>query len=241
MDHPIVDLIVRNRLLASLSPAGREALLKRAEPVRLNTKEIVYEQHAPLEAAYFPLTGAFSMVSVHEDGDIIEVGTISNERMVGLPLFLGGDQIPLRVFSQIPGDSLKVIKAQFRRALQDDHDLYRVMNHYTQAVFNQLAQQAACNAIHSIEERCARWLLLTQDRVGTDEFILTHEFLSQMLGVRRASVTVVMGTFQMAGYVRYRQGSVTILDRQGLEEVSCEHSRKMCEEYDRLLPRVHDS
>ena len=224
-----------NRILAILPDADRHRLLPLMERVRLELKHVLYEPNAPVAYVYFPLTGVMSLLTVMDDGSSIEVATVGNEGMVGLPVFLGAGSMPGKALSQIPGDSMRMPAESFRREANAGGALQAILQRYTQGLLNQIAQSAACNRLHPMTERCARWLLMTHDRVGRDEFPLTHEFLSQMLGVRRATVTVATGTLQQAGLIRSRRGSITILDREGLENASCECYRIIREEYDRLL------
>ncbi len=168
-------------------------------------------------------------------GVFSEVGTIGNEGMVGLPVFLGADQTPTEAFCQVEGEALRMRTDMFREEVKNGGGLVSILHRYTQALFTQIAQSAACNRLHSIEQRCARWLLLTQDRVEPDEFSLTHEFMGQMLGVRRATVTEVAGTLQKAGLITYNRGKITVLDRKGLEGASCECYQIIRQDYDRLL------
>jgi CRP-like cAMP-binding protein len=156
--------------------------------------------------------------------------------MLGLPVFLGTDRSSGQSFSQVPGESLRMEAAAFRTAMTQSRALVDLLHRYTQALFTQVSQSAACNSLHSVDERCCRWLLMTHDRVEADEFILTQELLSIMLGVRRASVTEVAGKLQAAGLMRYRRGQLTILDRQELEATSCECYGIIRDEYERLLP-----
>jgi CRP-like cAMP-binding protein len=199
-------------------------------------REVLAAPNVPIRSVYFPLTGLVSLISTLADGTMVEVTTIGNEGLVGLPLFLRATSMPLTALVQVPGEALRMDAEAFDRLLRAgseefSHLLYR----YTQALFNQLAQHVVCNRLHSIAPRCARWLLLTHDRVGQATFPLTHEFLAQMLGVRRASVTEVAGRLQRARLIHYRYGIITILDRAGLEAASCECYGVIKQEYDRLL------
>jgi CRP-like cAMP-binding protein len=170
-----------------------------------------------------------------ENGDASEVGTIGNEGMVGLPLVLGDRQAPTSVYVQVPGVGLRITASAFTQELAQSSSMRRVMLHYTHAFFNQVAQSAACNHFHNIEQRCCRWLLMTHDRMQSDEFLLTQEFLAMMLGVQRSGVSVVASALQRAGFISYNRGTVTILDRKGLERQSCECYRLSKLEFDRLL------
>lgn len=170
-----------------------------------------------------------------QNGATVEVATVGNEGMVGLPVFLETDRIPIQGFVQVPGDAMRMRADVFREKVTPGSPLYKLLQRYTQALFNQVAQSAACNNLHSIEERFCRWLLMTRDRVDSDQFLLTQEFLSQMLGVRRASVSVVAAIIQKAGLIQYSRGKMTILDRQGLEDCACECYFTVKAEYERLI------
>jgi hypothetical protein len=171
------------------------------------------------------------------DGSSIEIATVGNEGIVGVPVFLTAESMGARDFYnvQVPGRAVAVSSRSFLEATGLD-PLRGLVMRYTQALFSQVAQQVACNVLHSVVERCSRWMLLTHDRVGSDEFPLTQEFLAQMLGVRRASVTVAAGTLQSAGLIRYSRGQIAIIDRDGLENRACECYRIIRTEFDRLLP-----
>ena len=155
--------------------------------------------------------------------------------MVGLPLVLGDDRAPTSVYIQVPGIGLRMKAALFKKELARSASMRTAMLHYAHAFFNQVAQSAACNQFHSIEQRCCRWMLMTHDRMQSDEFLLTREFLAMMLGVQRTGVTVAAGALQRAGLIRYRRGNVTIIDRRGLIRRSCECYSVSKRELDRLL------
>lgn len=228
-------MLVGNRLLAALPPEALERLGPDLDAVTLGQKDVIYRSNHLISHVYFPVTGVVSLVTVMEDGATAEIATVGNEGMVGLPVFLGTGMVPHQAFVQVPGDAFRIEAAAFREEAERWGPMTRIMQRYTQAIFTQVAQSAACNRLHSVEERCARWLLMTHDRVISDEFPLTQEFLSQMLGVRRASVSVIARLLQHAGLIRYRRGRVTILDRQGLESASCECYHIISSEYERLL------
>jgi CRP-like cAMP-binding protein len=222
-------------LLTLLPRAMRDRLLPQFETVSLGIKDILYEPNAPIEYVYFPLNGVMSMVSILKGGAHIEVATTGNEGMLGLPVFLGRDSTPLQAFSQVPGESLRMKASAFKRHLKAEPALTTVLQRYTQAMMVQIAQGTACNRAHSIQQRCCRWLLMTHDRVFSDDFLLTQEFLGQMLGVRRATVSEVAGELQRAGLIQYSRGRVTITDRQGLERCACECYAIIRDEYDGLF------
>ena len=169
------------------------------------------------------------------NGQAAEVGTIGNEGMVGLPLLLGDNQAPTSVYVQVPGAGLRMKATLFKRELAQSASMRVVMLHYAHAFFNQVAQSAACNHFHTIQQRTCRWMLMTHDRMQSDEFLLTQEFLAMMLGVQRTGVTAAAGGLQRAGLIRYTRGNVTILDRRGLERLSCECYAVSKLEFDRLL------
>ncbi len=226
---------VKNRLLASLPREEYERLEPYLEPVSLEFKQQLYQPNVPIEFVYFPLDGVYSLLSQTSQRQLIEVATVGNEGMVGLPVFLGAREIPGVSMVQVPGNALRMRAKDLQNQVSRDTSLYDLLLRYTQALFNFISQSALCNRVHSIEQRCCRWLLLTRDRVGSDEFPLTHEFLSQMLGVRRASVTEVAARLQNAGFITYRYRKITILDRAGLEATSCECYELIKTEFERLI------
>jgi CRP-like cAMP-binding protein len=226
-----------NRILEVLPPADRERLLKSMVPLTLEIKTVLFEPGQPIDAVYFPLQGVVSLVTPLEDGTIVEVATVGNEGIVGVPLVSNGS-LAVRAISQVAGPSLRMDAPAFLEAIDRGGPLRDVVQDYVQALFGQISQAAACNRLHSNEERLSRWLLMSHDRVGVDEFAITHEFLGQMLGSRRATVTLSAGVLQAAGLIRYQRGHVRILDRQGLEDVSCECYAVIKDELDRVLGRA---
>ena len=224
-----------NRLLAALPPDEYAGLLPQLSPVRLRLRDVLVEPEQPLEHVYFVREGVGSMLAVEQEGGQVEVGTIGREGFVGLPLLHDADTSAYRVIVQVEGDAWRMGAGAFRRALDERPELRRRCLRYAQHFADQMAQSVACNRLHTLEERCARWLLMTHDRVHGDVFELTHEFLATMLGVRRAGVTVAMGTLQHAGLVTYTRGRVTILDRAALEASACGCYAITRASYDRLL------
>jgi len=226
-----------NRLLGALPPRDLEGLLAQAEIVTLELKETVYEVNQPILHVYFPLSGAFSLLAMTHHHEAIEVGTIGSEGMVGLPVFLGAASAPTMCFSQVPGYSVRMAAPVFTAEVDGRPALHRLMHQYTLALFNQVAQGSACNRHHETVPRLARWLLQTHDRAGADEFPITQEFMSQMLGVRRASATEAAQALQAAGLIRYARGMMTIVDRLGLEGAACSCYRVITDDFERLIPR----
>lgn len=226
---------IKNRLLSTLSPEEYKRLVPNLDFVSLSFKQIIYAPHQPIEHVYFPNSGIISLVNLTEDGDTVEAATVGNEGMVGIPVLLGADQMIGQAVVQIPGDAIRMRTDVFNREVTPGSTLHNLLLRYTLALINLISQSVACNRRHSVEERCCRWLLLCHDRVQSNQLPLTQELLSQMLGVRRPSVSVVAAILQRAGLIRYSRGRITILDRPGLEAVSCECYWIVKEEFERLL------
>ena len=222
--------------MLALEARERERLLAATTPVSLESKQTLLSPGGRIDAVYFPENAVVSLLQIMEGGATVEVANIGNEGIVGLPVFLGVDSLGARECYQVevPGQARAMDVATFVKAAGRE-PFRRLVERSIQAQFTQVAQRMACVALHSIPERCSRWLLLTHDRVGDREFPLTQEFLAQMLGVRRASVSVAAGALQTAGLISYSRGRVTILDREGLENAACECYRIIRNEYDRLL------
>lgn len=209
-----------NHLLAALAVEDLALLANDLEYVALRPHDVLYEPHVPIEYVYFPTLGCVSLISITPEG-CVEVGTVGREGMVGVPILLGADTEPTRALVQVEGDGYRIAKAPFLAALEASSAIQRILLRYVLALFNQVGQSVACNRLHSLEARCARWLLMTHDRVDGDKFELTQEFLSYMLGVHRPAVTLAAGLLQRAGFIRYTRGRICITDRAGLERASC--------------------
>ena len=224
-----------NQLLAALLPEDYQRLVSHLEYVELISGEVLWEPGEKMTEVYFPTLGMISLVSIMENGSTTEISLVGKEGMVGLPIFLGGDSTTSRAIVQVNGSALKlngnILKSEFDKG----GELQRLLLLYTQALFTQASQNAACNRQHNIEERLARWLLATQDCVMKDELHLTQEFISQMLGTRRSGVTVAAGTLQQAGMIRYTRGKIQILSREALSATACECYQVIKNEYTRLL------
>jgi CRP-like cAMP-binding protein len=227
----------QNRILASLPPHELERVMPALERVDMPLRKVVIDPNRPIEHVYFMEEGIVSMLGVMEDGTAVETATIGNEGMVGLPVFLGTDRMAAQAFTQVSGYAYRMTVDAFREELARGGALPGLLGLYTQAIVTLLSQNSACNRVHTAEQRCARWLLLTADRAGRDTVDLTHLFLSQMLGVRRATVTEIAGALQDRGLIDYSRGRITIVDREGLEAASCECYRVIVSEFDRLLGR----
>ena len=224
-----------NRLLGLLSSSDYRRLQPYLQRVPLGYRQSLYRARQRLGFVYFIETGVGSLVNTMVNGQAAEVGTIGNEGVVGLPLLLGDDRAPTSVYVQVPGAGLRMTAARFSAELARSASMRLVMLRYAHALFNQVAQSAACNHFHTLEQRCCRWMLMTHDRMQSSDFLLTQEFLAMMLGVQRTGVSAAAGTLQRAGLIRYNRGIVTILDRQGLRARACECYALSRREFDRLL------
>jgi CRP-like cAMP-binding protein len=223
-----------NRILTALPSEERQQLFGLVRNVNLPVKTVLFEPGASIDALYFPTDGVISLVTPLHDGAIVEVATIGNEGIVGVPLVpLGG--LAVRAISQVAGHSLRMDAGAFLTLFERSSAFQALVDKYTQALFGQISQAAACNRLHSSEERLSRWLLMSHDRVGSDQFMITQEFLGQMLGARRSTVSVSAGILQRAGLIRYVRGHVTIVDRAGLEAVSCECYAVIRSELERVV------
>ncbi|MEO8335245.1 MAG: Crp/Fnr family transcriptional regulator [bacterium] len=237
--YPALEL--GNRLLCALSENDQELIAGDLEPLVLAAGEILYEPHSSIDFIYFPETAVASMIRRMSDGVGIEVGTIGREGVVGGSIALGASATPTQCLIQVAGTAQRMSSVAalaiiaLPRADDGASSLLDLMLLYAQALFEQCAQTAACNRLHALEARCARWLLMIHDRVPGDELLLTQEFLSYMLGVRRAGVTEACGTLMRGGLIRYRHGRITITDRAGLEAAACECFQVTVDAYELLL------
>ena len=228
----------QNHLLDAL-PAGDYARLQsHLELVPMALGEVLYEPGGHLRHVYFPTTSIVSLLYVMEDGASAEIAVVGNEGMLGISLFMGGETTPSHAVVQSAGYGVRLksqlLKQEFARFGPMMHLLLR----YTQALITQMAQTAVCNRHHSVDQQLCRWLLLSLDRLATNELAMTQELIANMLGVRREGVTEAAGKLQEAGLINYRRGRITVLDRTGLEARSCECYQVVKKEFDRLLPYV---
>ena len=226
----------KNLLLAALPAAELKRLRPHLLPVQMELGHVLYEPGRHLEHVYFPTDSIVSLLYVMEDGSSAEIAVVGDEGVVGISLFMGGETTPSRALVQSAGHLFKlpgqVLKAEFGRGGAMQHLLLR----YTQALITQMAQTAVCNRHHSVDQQLCRWLLLSLDRLHTDELVMTQELIANMLGVRREGVTEAAGKLQEAGVIRYRRGHIKVLDREKLEGLSCECYAVVKKETDRLLP-----
>jgi CRP-like cAMP-binding protein len=226
----------QNHLLAALPQADLERLRPHLELVSLTLGDSLYEPGGKLRHVYFPTTAIVSLLYVMEDGASAEIAVVGNEGILGISLFMGGETTPSRAVVQSAGQCYR-LKAQL---LKDEFGRFgpmmELLLRYTQALITQMSQTAVCNRHHSVDQQLCRWLLLSLDRLATNELTMTQELIANMLGVRREGVTEAAGKLQDAGLVRYRRGRISVLDRPGLEARSCECYEVVKREFDRLLP-----
>ena len=225
----------RNLLLRQLSSQSYAQLSTDLESLRVDVGHPVWEPNEPLRWVYFPRDCVISLVVNFGEGRPVEATTVGCEGFAGTQLALGAESTSTQAYGQIPGDAARISAPRFREALARDGELAGLVRLYAHYVYEQTAQAAACNRKHVTLARCARWLLMTHDRVGRDKFALTHEFLATMLGVRRASVSEAAEALKRAGLISYSRGKITVLDRAGLEATTCECYRAVKERYDHLL------
>jgi CRP-like cAMP-binding protein len=233
--HSAINPSPRNRLLAALPAEDLARLWPRLEPVELTVRQVIQAPEEPITAVYFPESGWVSMLALLADGGAAEVGVIGREGMVGLPLLFGADMSSVEGLVQAPGPALRLSAVAFREELEHIPALRTLLLRYALAFQEQVAQTAACNGRHVLEQRLARWLLMAHDRAEGDEFPMTQDFLAMMLCVHRPGVTVAARMLQQAGYIRYGAGHITVADRSGLEEVACECYGTVRRQFERLL------
>jgi len=225
-----------NRVLASLEPADYDALMLEADVVPLKFRKRLYSQDERIDAVYFPLTCMVSLVVTNDGTPRMEMATVGKEGVAGASEAMQGQPAIGLNLVQIAGDAVRINADTFRKIIGDRPLMQKQVNQHLYALMRQILYGAACNRVHSMEERCARWLLMTHDRAGADTFPLTQELLSHMLGVRRATVNVATGMLKKAGFIRYVRGKVTVTDRAGLESAACDCYRAIIAVYDSVLP-----
>ncbi len=223
-----------NHILAALPPAEYDRLAPHLEQIEMPLGRILYNADEFIEYGYFPTHAMISLVSQQPDGATVEVGLTGFEGMAPISLVLGVDQSPHQCIVQINDGGVRVRADALRAEFKRGGALHDLLLRYAQSLLQQVSQVAACNRLHSVEERLARWLLMSHDRSVSDELPLTHEFIAQMLGVRRAGVTTAALTLQAEGFIRYTRGRITITDRPGLEDFACPCYRIIKTEFDRL-------
>lgn len=224
-----------NQLLDRLPKGESHRILESMEPVSLPLGREVVQQDGPLSHVLFPTSGMVSLVVLMEDGRVAEASTVGREGIVGVSAMLSHDSSPATATSQVAGEALSMPVHGFLEEIARGGTFERLVRRYAAYTLRYANQTVACNLLHSVEERMCRWLLMIHDRTGSDEFPFTHELLSEMLGVRRQTVTVIAGELQNQGLIQYRRGILRILDREGLEAGSCECYSVIKDAYDRLV------
>lgn len=224
-----------NRILDALSQNDYHHLFASLEPINLPRGEILQRPDQPIAYSYFVTDGVISVVAWTEEGGSVEVGIVGREGMVNIESFLGADTTAYQFGVQIAGNALRMKTDVFQNESNRIGPLQVLMRRFTQLLFNQVMQSVVCNRFHNVEERLSRWLLMCQDRLRSDELALTQEFLAQMLGSRRAGVSVATGILQKAGVIHHHRGRITVLDRQGLESTACECYGINKDEFDKYL------
>ena len=235
MPHPATHFTSQNRLLAALPRLEYERLRPAMHFVQLAKGKLIYDAGDLVRHAYFMTSGMVSLLARTEDGEAIEVAMVGNEGMVGVPVVLGTNLMPYRVMVQIPGGAMKLTEYALREEINRNGQLHKLLLCYTHTVLAQITQSALCNRFHTLEERLCRWLLIARDRVKSDGFEMTQEFLSDMLGAPRTAVTKAAGNLQKKRLIRYSRGRIKILDRLGLESTACECYRIVTEEIAHLI------
>src|SRR5215207_1118218 len=224
-----------NRLLARLPPEEMARILPHLRRVPFKLGEVIYESGGRQSYIYFPTTVIISLLYLMENGSSAEMGVAGNEGLVGIALFMGGETVPNRAVVQSAGDAFRMTTGVLQDEFARGGAFQRLLLRYTQALMTQMSQTAVCNRLHTVEQQLCRWLLLSRDRLNTDELVMTQELIANMLGVRREGVTHAAGRLQESGLISYVRGRITVLDRRGLEATVCECYRVVKDEYDRLL------
>ena len=225
-----------NLLLAALPQAESSRWASQLEPVDMPLGQVLYESGTRLSHVYFPTTSIISLLYVMENGASAEIAVVGQEGIVGVALFMGGESTPSRAVVQSAGQGLRLKASLMMQEFNRGGPVMHLLLRYTQALITQMAQTAVCNRHHSLDQQLCRWLLLSLDRLQSNQLVMTQELIANMLGVRREGVTEAAGQLHKAGLIRYQRGHITILDRAGLERRTCECYAVVKKEYDRLLP-----
>jgi len=229
---------LQNRLLAALPPSEYARLVPHLEEHPLALGAVLYESGSELRHVYFPTDSIVSLLYVTQDGESAEVSVVGNEGVIGVALFMGGETMPNRAVVQSAGTAYRLPGRLLKQEFHGNIQLQDLLLRYTQALLTQMSQTAVCNRHHSLDQQLCRWLLLSRDRLPSDDLFMTQELIANMLGVRREGVTTAAHKLQEAGLIKYRRGHITVLDRQGLEARTCECYAVVKNEYERLLPEM---
>lgn len=238
MERMSLSLLRQNKLLAVIGGESRQRILPHLEWVSLPLGQVLYEADAPQDFVYFPTTAIVSLLYMMENGQSAEMAVTGYEGVVGISLFMGGGSMPSRAVIQSGGDALRMKARTMQVEFELGDTFHKALLRYTMSLITQMSQTAVCNRLHSLDQQLCRWLLLSHDRLQTDELIMTHELIANMLGVRREGVTLAAGRLQKAGIINYARGRITIRNRAALEARVCECYEVIRKEGDRLLGRV---
>jgi CRP-like cAMP-binding protein len=230
----------QNHLLNVLLKVDCERIFPLLERIPMKLGEVLYESGAELRYAYFPTDSIVSLLYVMENGASAEIAVIGNEGLVGIALFMGGGTMPNRAVVQSAGFAYRLKASHLQQEFNKNGVLFHVLLRYTQALITQMSQTAVCNRHHSLDQQLCRWLLLSLDRLSSNELLMTQELIANMLGVRREGVTEAAGNLQRAGLIEYNRGKITVLNRKGLEERVCECYQVVKTEFERLLPAINN-
>ena len=235
---PSVHSARQNHLLAALPDLDYDRLVGDLELIPMPLGDVLYESGSQLGHVYFPTNSIVSLLYVMEDGASAEIAVVGNEGMIGVALFMGGETTPSRAVVQSAGFAYRLKGQLLKREFTRSASMQNLLLRYTQALLTQMAQTAVCNRHHSVDQQLCRWLLLSLDRLASNELTMTQELIANMLGVRREGVTEAAGKLQDARLIHYSRGRITVVDRPGLEAQACECYRVVKKEFDRLLPEV---
>lgn len=222
-----------NQLLSALSSGDYDRLTPLLELVPLSVGQVLYEPNQAIESAYFPITAVIAHLNVMKGGRDVETALIGNEGMIGVPLILGTDRIPMRAIVQIPGTALRISASSLQSELSTNRSLQSFLLRYVQTLMNQIAQNLTCTQLHTTQERCCYLLLLLQDRVSTPMLSITQDLLARIVGVRRDRIGEIIATLERAGLIEHQRGRITILDRSGLESAACDCYQILRSQFDR--------
>jgi CRP-like cAMP-binding protein len=231
----------QNHLLAALSPAERERIFPHLRLVPMPLGKVLYESGDVLRHVYFPIDSIVSLLYVLESGASAEISVVGNEGLIGIALFMGGETTPSRALVQSAGHAYRLIGQRLKDEFHRNGGMQLLLLRYTQALITQMAQTAVCNRHHSVDQQLCRWLLLSLDRLSSNQLIMTQELIANMLGVRREGVTEAAGKLHKLGVLRYARGKITVMDRPMLEKLCCECYAVVKKESDRLKPQPADA
>ena len=232
---PPADGRPNNKLLAGLPQEDFDRIKPHLRRIPTKVKQVLHRRNDPIREVVFPNGGVASITTVMKNGSMVEIATVGDEGLVGIGAFFGSEEVGTETMIQVPDTDAEIMTVEaFKKEMDRRGPFYEAVLRYSQGLLALIMQSTACMALHPVQDRCCRWLLMAHDRVRRDDFELSHEFLAMMLGATRPTVTVVAGTLQKAGFIRYKHGRITVLDRKGLEGSSCECYTTVKAQFDRL-------